>query len=250
MKTLIAIPSKGRAAIFAKNALPWLLESQLDWKVFLEKQDVELYNLPSQKVAVLPESNLGLGYSKEIIKQYAVENGYDAIFKVDDDVKAWTDFRKVLKPKESAAFFQKMLSEMEKMLEEKELLAGFGFPYSFQMFEKFSYKKTKRVQTAFLFRTKDFHADRSVDVFEDFAASLWPIVNGKLVLTCGKMGISMGVPVGGGTGGHQSFKRNEERAMNCCDAMRKIYPALKLKRVSHDWGIEPDIRSIRIGLYI
>jgi hypothetical protein len=254
MKLLLAIPSKKRAEIFEKNTWQWLQHiTAFDWKIFLEIEDIPNYNgiIANDRIVSLPEANLGLGFSKEIIKKYAQGNGYDAIFKIDDDIEGWTDFRKRQTPEESARFFEKITTELLGLFEKEKEVAGFGFPYSFQMFEKFPLKQTKRVQTAYLFRTAFFHADRRVDIFEDFAASLYAIVKNKLVFTCGLMGIDMGVPVGGGTGGHQSFKRNEERAKRCCDAMREIYPPLKL-RVTPDksWGIEPDFRSVKIGYYL
>lgn len=255
MKTLVAIPSKNRIDILKANALKWLEHIEADWKVFVEPQDYRNYvpflashsEAPTHIVALM-ENNRGLGYSKQSIKDYAKAHGYDLIFKVDDDISGWTDFRKVLKGKEGAAQFNKNLKEIVEAFEKHPQLAVVSFPYSFQMFEEFQFKKTKRVQTAYITRVEDFHADPAISVFEDFSVGLNAIVQGKLVLYYGS-GISMGVKVGGGEGGHQSFDR-QERAMKEIEELRKIYPPLGFRKVDKIWGYEPDLKSVKIGLYL
>ena len=248
MKTLLAIPSKNRADTLRKNALSWIDAVGYDWRIFLEPQDVEEYNLPMENVCVLSENNKGYGFAKTEIKKFALENNYDSIFKLDDDIKSWTDFRKMLAPKDAGIHLRSVIEKIEFLLQENPRLAGVSFPYSFQMFDRYDFKKTKRVQTAYLFRTNDFYADERVSNFDDFAMSIRAIVNNKMILMCGLTGIGLGVKVGGGTGGQQDFDRMEQ-SRGEAEVLRELFPLLNFRSVEKRWGIEPDLRSIKMGYY-
>lgn len=256
MKILVAIPSKNRVDILKENALSWLKYIDADWKVFVEPQDYAKYlpflgghsEEPSHIVA-LSENDQGLGFSKQCMKEYAVAQGYDLVFKLDDDVKGWTEFRKILKGKEAAERFNKNLKDITEMFEKQPQVAVVSFPYSFQMFEQYLFKKNKRVQTCYITRTEDFHADPRISVFEDFSVGLKAIVSQKLVLWYGMSGIAMGVKVGGGTGGHQDFDR-KERALKEIYVLREIYPPLAFREVDKVWCYEPDLKSLKIGFYL
>lgn len=251
MKILIAIPSKKRAEILKKNALSWVTLTGMDYKIFIEAEDCIDYTRTlkeEEKIWILPEDNRGLGYSKTIIKQYAERNGYDLIFKIDDDVSGWTDFRTKLNPEQSAERFKSIVLECVHLFENHKDVAVISFPYAFQMFEQVQFKKTKRVQTAYICRTEDFHADENISVFEDFAVGLKVVTSNKLVMIYGMSGIQMGVKVGGGTGGHQSFDR-EAQALKEIELLRKIYPPLAFRMVDKIWKYEPDMRSIKFGYY-
>lgn len=268
MKVLLAIPSKKRANVLLENALSWApwasdlpyqtkdSNVQIEYRVFVEKEDFADYEKAGvlrEKMVVLPESNRGLGYAKGIIWEYAGKNEYDYIFKVDDDIKGWTNFRTRLRGKEAGGFFSGMTRQIvNDVFVRQPLVAAVSFPYSFQMFEAYDYKKTKRVQTAYITRRPFFHHDDRISVHEDFAVGLNAIVENRLVLCCGLMGIELGVKVGGDktdeTGGHQALDR-VRGAQQAEKAMLEMYPALKFREVDKRWKREPDLRSIKTGLY-
>ncbi len=251
MKILVAIPSKNRVDILKENTLSWVKYIDVDWMVFVEPQDLMNYRLTvgTKNCIPLDENNKGLGYSKTIIKNYAEKYDYDLVFKLDDDVKGWTEFRKILKGKEAAERFNKNLEDIVEIFEQQPQVAVVSFPYSFQMFEQFLFKKNKRVQTCYITRIEDFHTDPRISVFEDFSVGLKAIVSQKLVLWYGMSGIAMGVKVGGGTGGHQDFDR-KERALKEIEVLREIYPPLAFREVNKIWCYEPDLKSLKIGLYL
>jgi hypothetical protein len=256
MKILLAIPSKKRAHILAEYALHWVPLVGLPWRVFVEQEDFNDYvaaGVSREHLFVLPKSNCGLGFSKVWIKNYAQEHGYDAIFKVDDDVKGWSNFRKRQSAGESAVFLAEIIKKCERVMQEDDSVAGISFPYSFQMFEQYEFKKTKRVQTCYLFRTEFFHADERISVHEDFAVGLYAIVNGRQVLMCGLTGQELGVKVGGNKkdphGGHQALNR-VRGAEEVQPYLREIYPPLQFREVDKPWKTEPDLRSVKkVGLY-
>lgn len=249
MKVLISIPSKKRSDVLKKNAYSWVKLTGLDFVIFVEKEDEADYEeFFGSKIFVLPESNKGLGYCKDVIKQYAVRNDYDIIVKIDDDVSGWTDYRTKLSPEQSAEKFKFILSETIDLFNKNPEVVVVSFPYSFQMFEEKGFTKDKRVQTAYIARTDYFHADRRISAFEDFAVGLNAITKGKLVMKYGMSGICMGVKVGGGEGGHQSYNR-EQQAFSEIDVLREIYPPLKFRKVDKIWHYEPDLRSVKVGFY-
>lgn len=249
-KILIAIPSKKRADVLKKNALSWIPFTGLNFVVFIEKEDFIAYQefVDQSNLIILPESMKGLGYSKSIIKQYAEKNGYDIIVKIDDDVSGWTDFRSRLRGQEASDRFKVIMQEVIHLFEENPEVVVVSFPYAFQMFEPRQFKKDKRVQTAYICRTEYFHADPRISAFEDFAVGLNAIVQGKLVVKYGMSGIVMGVKVGGGEGGHQSYNR-EVQALSEIDVLREIYPPLRFRAVKKIWKYEPDLRSVKVGYY-
>lgn len=246
MKILFAVPSKNRAEILKKYTYQWLSLIHFDWKIFVEPQDMNKYS-EFDNVISLPENNKGLGYSKKFIKEYAIQNGYDLIFKIDDDIKCFTDFRKRTSPEETAKLLEWFIeNKVFENFYRHPILGAIAFPYSFHMFKNDTWKPAKKLQTAYICRTEFLTNDKyDFTVFEDFAVALDILVKGKKVMKYGLIGIELGVQVGGGTGGLQDFSR-KELAEKDAENLRKMYPPLALKKVEKPWGIEPDIRSIKL----
>ena len=249
MKTLIAVPSKDRVETLKKYTFSWLcLITEIDYKIFVEPQDFEKYKetgIPEEKLFNIGQDNQGLAYSKSQIVNYSKENGYDLVFKVDDDIRCFTDFRKSTTPEKTAELLTNFIKYVEPKFEESNL-GGITFPYSFEMFEQIAWEKTKRMQTCYLIRTDLLVPSvQGISVFEDFAVGLNALTKGFLLLRYGLLGQNMGVKVGGGTGGHQSFDRSE-KAKQEVELLRKIYPPLDFRRVNKPWKIEPDLRSVKL----
>lgn len=250
MRTLIAVPSKNRVETLRKNALAWVPLVGIDYIVFVEPQDFGNYLevVDSHHLLCLEKNDMGLGYVKNFIKQYATENGYELIFKVDDDTKGFTDYRISAKsPEESAKNVKKFLALFEEQVWHHQEIKAVAFPYSFHMFDEFDFKPTKKVQSTYMVRTEWLCVQgKEFSVFEDFAVGLNIVVNNGFVMKYGKSGQMVGVPVGEGTGGLQDFDRTalveKEAAM-----LREIYPPLRFNKVNKPWGIEPDMRSVKMG---
>lgn len=247
MKLLIAVPSKNRFDVLMKNAWPWLSKLSVDFKVFIEPQDITKYErlLSTPHIKIIERNNMGLGYAKAQIKKYAEENGYTHIMKVDDDVRGFTRFREHLADNDLVEWVQQFLKDCEKAFND-ERVGAIAFPYSFEMFEKEGWTITKRLQTCYITPTSLFHGNNRISVFEDFAQGLYVLTQGKLIAKHGLAGISMGVQVGKGSGGHQSFNR-EKQALAEAEQLRKIYPPLNFRKVKKPWRIEPDISSVLLG---
>ena len=83
----IFIPSKGRADQCLTAEL--LKEDGIPFMIVVEPQEYEEYNTiyEQDELLLLDENNLGLGYSRYFIKNYAKEKGYDYHWQIDDNVK-------------------------------------------------------------------------------------------------------------------------------------------------------------------
>ena len=90
MKLLIAVPSKARAQFLLKYTWAWLQQLPYDKRIFVETQDYDSYCQAGFEpwLQVMPECDQGLGYALTQIQ--AAAQGYDLIFRVDDDVQSWS----------------------------------------------------------------------------------------------------------------------------------------------------------------
>jgi hypothetical protein len=84
MNCLVAIPSKSRPENIKSFVLPFVKRLNLDYKIFVEPQEINSYNF--ENVVSHEENNIGLGGALVSIKKYAEKNNYDVILKLDDDV--------------------------------------------------------------------------------------------------------------------------------------------------------------------
>lgn len=247
LKLLVAIPSKNRVETLERYTWGWAKSLKFDVRVFVEPQDEESYLtvIPEANLVKIDANNRGLGYVKKYIQNYAKENGYDVVFKLDDDCKAHTDMRNPMSQERTAEFLNTVLPTLMLAFDRKNL-GAIAFPYSFQMFnldEMFS--KVKKMQSSYLVRTDLLCTPYEFSVFEDFSVGLWCMTKGFTILKFNYSGQVQGVPVGGGTGGIQDFDRGalvEKEA----ELLRKIYPPLVFKKVDKPWKIEPDMRSIKL----
>jgi len=89
MKLLIAIPSKSRPYQIAKDTVRWLKDlKSYTWKVFVEPDELIHYELTcgEENCIDIGENNKGLGYVTRFIGQYAINNQYDLVFFLNDDM--------------------------------------------------------------------------------------------------------------------------------------------------------------------
>lgn len=240
MKILVAVPSKNRAEELVKYTYSWLSKVEgldIDYRIFVEPQDYDSYGVDN--LVNIGQNDQGLFFVKQFIYDYALENGYDAIFKVDDDVRGWTNYRAKQGPEDSAKTFIKIIEESVKQFNKHPEIKAVGFPYSFQMFSQFEWAKSNRLQTCYLVRTESFSPKEGVSVFEDFYTALRIRVNGGMILRYGLSGIDLGNGVGKGKGGLQMFDR-DELAKKEIEIMKELYPMLTVKEVKgKSWSVEP-----------
>lgn len=133
-KILIAVPSKGRHESILKFTYSFLQYSKHDFKIFVEPQDFESYSsngeIFTNHLVSIDKNDQGLKYAKIKIRDYAKENGYTHIFKLDDDLTGLRDTSQRKLPKEQKVKNDKrwrVENIFDKLIEDSvELFTHFG----------------------------------------------------------------------------------------------------------------------------
>jgi hypothetical protein len=228
LKAIAIIPSKQRADVFQKVCRPFVDSLGIDAIVILEKEDYEKYDYPNK--LMLERSNAGISYALSEGKKYAEQNGYDIIFKIDDDVSAVGNISEDL---------QDMLTYFSK----HKSLGAIVFPYDFEFYAKSKKLFThinKRVQTCYLIRTSSFRPREDVNTFEDFYQFFQMVNNNEFTLFCARHAIKC-KPVGSGVGGHQAFDRKQQ-AENEIKIFQSIDPTVNvIIKEDKRWYYEPKL---------
>lgn len=231
-----------------------------DWILAVEPQESKLYQkfFPQwvDHLLILPENNKGLTYSLMAIKEYAIVNGYDLVFKIDDDMKGW--YGKERKSGNTdKAFIRGLKACEEKMgavesigVFEKEktallpLVGAIGFPYSNQMFEVGEeWGERGRLQTCYLIRPWEWYLNPKMKDNDDFSAFIYLRFSGKRALRYNWLGMIV-KPVAKNPGGLQMFNRRETMVESNA-LLRQEFPLLKFRKVEgKPWDEEPDMRSV------
>jgi hypothetical protein len=226
---LVLVPSKGRPAEFEKTCKPLLETLPIDSAVILEEDDYENYDHPNK--ILLDKTNQGVGYAIHFGRQWAEANGYDVIFKIDDDVK------KIGKIHED-------LEAIDRYLAKYDDLAGVSFPYSFEFYDitkkKLFSHINKRFQTCYIIKTKYFKTTERIRQIEDFFYYMMAIRQNGWVLRCSKHAIETKA-VGSNEGGCQSFDR-AQMYLDDIKVFLEIDPSIKvIEKPDKSWRYEPKL---------
>lgn len=225
MKCLVCIPSKARPNNIKKYVEPFMSRLGLDYKIFVEPQDKELYKFSN--VVTLDANDKGLGYATSFAKNYAEQKGYELYFRIDDDVKCIGEIEE----------------DIGKILDAFKIkkVGAIVFPYSFEWYaksEKLFTRINKRTQTCYIIRTKLFRPDTRISTFDDFYQYLLLRKDNYDTLYCSKHLIDC-APVGGGNGGLQCFDRSE-MALKEINIFKSIDPTIKvISKPDKPWKYEP-----------
>lgn len=226
MKTLAIIPSKQRPSLFQKVCRPFVDSLGIDVLLVLEKEDYNNYDYPNK--LMLDQSNCGLGYALMEGKRYAEQNGYDIIFKIDDDVSQIGDIAK----------------DLQQILEYFNKYPGLGavvFPYDFEFYAKSKKLFThinKRIQTCYIIRTATLCHRKGINTFEDFYQFFNLVNKNQFTLFCARHSIKC-KPVGSGKGGCQAFNRKEQ-AIKEIQIFQSIDPTVGITiKEDKSWYYEP-----------
>jgi hypothetical protein len=201
----------------------------LDYKIFVEPQDIESYSF--ENVVEIDANNKGLGYATLFAKNYATKHGYDLYFRIDDDVKGIGSIEK----------------DITKIIDSFKLkkVGAVVFPYSFEWYaktEKLFSRINKRTQTCYIMRLDLFRPRADVSTFDDFYQFLMLRKDGFDTLFCSRHLIDC-APVGKGTGGLQAFNR-EEMAKKEISIFKRIDPNIDvISKPNKPWRYEPKFKG-------
>lgn len=250
MKLLIAIPSKGRANTIFKRTLRWVPRTGYEYRVFVEPQEIDEYrgaantgnydnytDITDEHFVDIGKTDQGLSYAKSFIKQYAQDNGFGLVFKMDDDVLRFNGRGRNKPDDEMVLKFAEAVGACRSAFGKYPDVAAIGFPYRHELFEPKQWSAINaRLQSCYLIRTE--HIQDGFNTFEDFAQYIYIRSKNKVTLRYGLLGIDA-ADVGKNKGGCQVFDRNAQSVKEA-KALRKLYPALKFKEVKgKNWAFEP-----------
>lgn len=259
MKLLIAIPSKGRTNTIFKRTLRWVVRTGFDVRVFVEPQEIEAYreatrdanyqnrlDLSDENFVDIGKNDQGLAYVKNFMKQYAIKNGYDLLFRMDDDILRFTGRGKNLPDDLMIIKFSEMVGRCRVTFGRYPDVAGIGFGYRNELFEPKEWSLINgRLQTCYIIRP-EYIAD-GFNCFDDFADYVNIRAQNKLTLRYGLLGIDA-AGVGKEKGGLQSFDRNELAKADGLK-LRELYPAMRFKKVDKkSWSFEPILTGDFFGI--
>jgi len=226
-KICIIIPSRNRSETLEKNTLSFVRTLGIDYLVGVEKsQEYDCENLIR-----FDKDNIGLCKSLDTLVDKAKENGATLIWKMDDDIKCFTNDIK------------NSISIIIDAFERNKKLGGISFPYSHEFYYPenvlFSHKNA-RTQTSYIVRADLIDYKFELGQFEDFYQFINLRARGYYTLLCSKHKIQC-MSVGKPKGGYQDFNRK----IMAFDAIKKLqnkYPQLNIGiRVKEDknWYYEP-----------
>lgn len=259
MKLLIAVPSKGRAKKIIKHTMRWLPRTGFEVRVFVEPQEYEAYkeslehgnydnrvHFPLENLIDIGENDKGLSFVKGYIKQYAIDNGFDLVFKMDDDVLRFNARGKNKVDDEMVMDFAGMVGQCRKTMSEYPDVGAIGFGYRNELFEPKKWTAINaRLQTCYLIRTELLQ--NGFNTMEDFAQYVYIRTQNKNTLRYGLMGIDC-ADVGANKGGLQMFDRGEQ-AKEEMEKLRALHPAIQFKKVEgKSWVYEPVLTGDFFGV--
>ena len=260
MKLLIAIPSKGRSKSIYRRTLRWITRTGYDVRIFVEPQDIEAYRAgiehanysewldihPDQFIDI-GQNDQGLGYAKDFIKQYALDNGYDLVFKMDDDVLRFAPRGPFKDDGGMIIDFAGAVGACRKAFGRYPDIGAIGFPYRNELYEtaKEWTHINARLQTCYIIRAELLQG--GFNTLEDFAQYAYLRSQNKVTTRYGLIGIDC-AEVGTGKGGLQAFDREAQLDVEI-PKLQEIYPAVRFKPVKgKKWSIEPDMTGEFFGV--
>jgi len=262
MKILVACPSKARSETISKNTLKFIQNDyfSFDFKVFVEPQDHTKYRNQTDQLIVLADNDQGLAYVKKTIQQYAINNKYDYVFKIDDDVNnirlpelIGSKKNKIIIDK--SQLFQKRVEALNLLIEDSlelfeeynntigavSLMYGSDFhAYTGQTWLSFN----NRLQSNYIIKTSLLCNDIQAMCYEDFVTFLNVLANDYNTIRYGLTALEV-EPVGKNAGGVQSFNRNKQSLVEM-KLIQQKYPEVIWKKVEgKGWDYEPDFRATK-----
>lgn len=260
-KILVCCPSKGRYSSIMRHTCRFLMHESFkyDWFVFVEPQDFDKYSkvLPSERLINVKQNDKGLFHAKKTMKIFAEKNGYDYIFKIDDDVNNIRIPELIgSKGKNTGLTKEEILSkrvnQLNNMLSDslemfdllgdgvKGVTVMYGHQYNNYTGEKWL-RLNNWLQSNYIVH-KDFFAideHKNIKCFEDLITHYYILKQGYFTIKYGLTALDV-MDVGKNEGGLQLFDRKSQ-AMNDKKEIEDLYPDISWKKVDgKTWEYEPD----------
>lgn len=224
-RVLIAIPSLGRPQAILKKTFALVNGAGIPFKVFVEPQEAFHYRYFCGKdnVIVLPLSGMGIGYSRNRMREYAKAHDYEFIYEIDDDVEELVRLDSNDKQKSLRLCICDFVTAMDRFAK----LGGIRvLQYRFWLYTKKDIHKWVEfnhhlIWASFMRTSAIVPMSDKFTHFEDMATSILLMRNGFFTLTYGLAGGK--VLQNQGKGGCQIGDR-QQSAINSIIELQKEFP--------------------------
>lgn len=246
MKLLIVIPSKRHSEAIFKRTLKWVTRTGFDVRIFVEPQELEAYreaarnanyenytSISDDMFIDIGRDNTDLGYAKGFMKRYAEENGYELVFKLDDDIKRFHGQGKV-KPIDSMIIdFSVLVGHCRSAFGRYKDLAAISFDYGKEVQELKQWTAINPpLNSSYIIKTE--YMQEGFSSTENFAQYLYIRSLDKVTLRYGLLAIDVANVDDRIGGWHKSnyLEKLEEELPR----LKQIYPNLDPKPTEdNDW---------------
>jgi hypothetical protein len=248
MKVLIFVPSRSRPEQLKQFTYSWLQHTDKDFVIVVEPQQAEMYK-DFKNLLIMDKNDGGLGYATHFVREYALKNGYDVVFKIDDDIQQFVNYRGTFGDTERGSIerqklcyerFEKAYENAVKLLQKNRAIGAIGFPYRGEMFPDLKPVTFGKLQTCYLVRTECYDPEPDWQSQEDFVAYINVVGMGYKVARLNTHGLDLGIEVGMGEGGIQDFDR-EALTKAEMPLIKAKYPNVVFKyKPNRPWKYEID----------
>lgn len=241
-RILICIPSLSRPEAITKKTLALVKNAGISYKIFVEPQETFLYKYYCGKdcIVTLPESGRGIGYSRNRMRDYAREKGYEFIFELDDDIDEFTR----LDTNDKQESLRIMLSDYLTIMDQFPKCGGIRVnQYRFWLYTKKDMHKWigynfHLIWATFMRLSAVPPMSDDLTHFEDMAISLAMMRNGYFTLTYGLCGGKVQQNIG--KGGCNCGNR-KEIAQNAIPILQNEFPHILQKGSNSYFGVNIDV---------
>lgn len=247
MKTLLAIPSKGRPYDIQKTILKWIKDITTDYAVFVEPDEYRHYKLFIDKdhLVKLQLNGQGIGYSMSQVGKYAEENGYDLVCRVDDDCggfvsKYFSDGKSGF----SAMIIDAAIKDITPDFNDLKLAAVRFLDPKLHLYEsigkgrKYIYRNCELFH-GWIIRAKLLsYLNENIKHNDDTTLYLYSLRDGYYTLLYGRIGVQF--KDGTNAGGFQMLDRTT-LTYSTLEYLKKDFPLLSLKPIDRWYKIDLDI---------
>lgn len=223
------IPSRNRSKTLRNYTYNMIKDLGIDFLIGVEKSQ-EGYD-DFENLIRFEEDNIGLCKSLDILKKEAIKRGATLIWKMDDDMKRFTNNLK------------ENISILENDFDKYEKLGAIVFPYSHEFYypeDKLYSHYNARTQTSYLIRTELLDHEFELTQFEDFYQFINLRTKGYYTLLCSRHKMEC-LTVGKAKGGYQDFDRRY-MAWDSIIKLQNKYPRLEIgikEKPEKNWYYEP-----------
>ena len=250
MKVLLTIPSKARPYDLKSTILKWITSIKTEWRVFVEPDEYKHYilTLPKKNVVNIGKNNLGIGYVMNFIGEYAIQNGFDLICRIDDDCSGFiSKYFSDGKSGHSSEIIDKAIEDIKVDFENDDQLGAVRFLdpknhiYEFiGKQRKYTHKNCELFHGWIIRATTLQYINENIKHNDDVCLYLNTKKLGMFTLLYGRIGVQF--KDGTNKGGFQTLDR-KNLTKETFEYLKKDFPLIQLKEIDRWYKLDIDVSA-------